>query len=81
MESKPYLCNVPVDTIAERLANILMQFKKENQDDDPTCVVEIREDMERMTLGFSILEEFDLLSKAWEEITPTASTENQEVDF
>ncbi|KAG5523992.1 hypothetical protein RHGRI_030858 [Rhododendron griersonianum] len=31
-----------------------MQVKKENQDDDPTFMVEICEDMERMTLGFSL---------------------------
>lgn len=69
-ESKPSFCNVPIDTIAERLANILMQVKRENQENDPTRVEKLREDIERMTLGFSILEEFDRLSKAWEEITP-----------
>lgn len=47
-----------------------MQVKRENQENDPTRVEKLREDIERMTLGFSILEEFDRLSKAWEEITP-----------
>ncbi|KAI8530615.1 hypothetical protein RHMOL_Rhmol11G0073200 [Rhododendron molle] len=55
----------------------LLKVERENKDDDSTCKVEIREDMERMTLGFFILEELDRLSKAWKEITPTVSSEKR----
>lgn len=73
---KPSVCNVPVEAIVERLANILVQVERENQDDNSTCEVEIREDLERMTLGFSLLEELDL-SEAWKESTPTVSSQKQ----
>ncbi|KAI8553071.1 hypothetical protein RHMOL_Rhmol06G0316600 [Rhododendron molle] len=47
--------------------------KEKIKKNEPTRVEKLREDMERMTLRFSVLEEFDRLSKALEEITPISS--------